>query len=380
MTLKHLEALYWVWRLGSFTAAAERLHSTQSAISMRIRDLEEALGQELFDRTARAARLTTKGQELVGYAERVMELMAEIKARIGDPTIVSGIVRIGVTEYVALTWLPDLVRELNARFPRVTLEMNVDLTLSLLDKLSGGEIDLAMLPGPIVQPGLRNISLGFVEFAWMASPALKIPDRPLTPRDLDNWPILTLSKTSNLYAQLEPWFEESGAVGRRTDTCNSLSVLASWTISGLGIGYLPIEHFGRDIRAGRLCRVGSEQATATTFLVWGDSHARVMSDAIGAAAARAGTAGLLALRVRCAPLPGAHRSEDGSGDQCHAFNQSVLDFLAGAPTVTDVILAGRWGLLAEAARQGRARIGLPNRAGGFVDLPACIFHQPVRVG
>lgn len=252
MTLKHLEALYWVWRLGSFTAAAERLHSTQSAISMRIRDLEEALGQELFDRTARAARLTTKGQELVGYAERVMELMAEIKARIGDPTIVSGIVRIGVTEYVALTWLPDLVRELNARFPRVTLEMNVDLTLSLLDKLRGGEIDLAMLPGPIVQPGLRNISLGFVEFAWMASPALKIPDRSLTPRDLDNWPILTLSKTSNLYAQLERWFEESGAVGRRTDTCNSLSVLASWTISGLGIGYLPVEHFGRDIRAGRL--------------------------------------------------------------------------------------------------------------------------------
>lgn len=107
-----------------------------------------------------------------------------------------------------------------------------------------------------------------------------------------------------------------------------------------------------DIRAGRLCRVGSEQAAATTFLVWGDSHARVMSDAIGAAAARAGTAGLLALRVRCAPLPGAHRSEDGSGDQCHAFNQSVLDFLAGAPAVTDVILAGRWGLLAEAARYG----------------------------
>lgn len=252
MTLKHLETLYWVCRLGSFTAAAERLHTTQSAISMRIRDLEEALGQELFDRTARAARLTAKGQELVGYAERAMELMAEIKARIGDPTIVSGIVRVGVTEYVALTWLPDLVRELNARYPRVTLEMNVDLTLSLLEKLRGGEIDLAMLPGPIAQTGLRNISLGFVEFAWMASPALKIPDRSLTPRDLDNWPILTLSKTSNLYAQLERWFEESGAVGRRTDTCNSLSVLASWTISGLGIGYLPVAHFARDIRAGRL--------------------------------------------------------------------------------------------------------------------------------
>lgn len=252
MTLKHLEALYWIWRLGSFTAAAERMHSTQSAISMRIRDLEQTLGQELFDRTARAARLTAKGQEVVGYAERVMDLMAEIKARIGDPTIVSGVVRVGVAEYVALTWLPDLVRELNARFPRVTLEMDVDLTLSLLEKLRGGEIDLALLPGPVAQPGLRNISLGFVEFAWMASPSLQIPAGAMTPRDLDNWPILTLSRSSNLYALLRRWFEESGAVGRQADTCNSLSVLASWTIAGLGIGYLPVNHFGRDLRAGRL--------------------------------------------------------------------------------------------------------------------------------
>ena len=107
-----------------------------------------------------------------------------------------------------------------------------------------------------------------------------------------------------------------------------------------------------DIRAGRLCRVGSEQAATPSFLLWGDSHGRVLSDAIGAAAARGGAAGLLALRVRCAALPGVHRSEDGSGDKCDAFNQSVLDFLAGAPAVTDVILAGRWGLLAEAARYG----------------------------
>lgn len=252
MTLKHLEALYWVSRLGSFTAAAERLHSTQSAISMRIRDLEETLGQELFDRSARSAKLTAKGQELVGYAERVLEIIAEIRSRIGDPHIVSGVVRVGVTEYVALTWLPDFVRELNARFPRVTLELNVDLTLSLIDKLRGGELDIALLPGPIQQPGLRNMSLGFVEFAWMASPTLKIPDRTLTPRDLDNWPILTLSKTSNLYAKLERWFEESGAVGRRADMCNSLSVLASWTIAGLGIGYLPLKYHARHLRTGSL--------------------------------------------------------------------------------------------------------------------------------
>ena len=252
MTLKHLEALYWVWRLGSFTAAAERLHSTQSAISMRIRDLEETLGVSLFDRSARAARLTAKGQELVGYAERLLALTAEIRARVGDPRIVSGVVRVGVTEYVALTWLPDLVRELNARYPAVTLELNVDLTLSQLTHLRAGEIDLALLPGPVEEPGLRNIPLGQVEFAWMASPRLGIPAGRLTPRDLDNWPILTLSKTSNLYAKLERWFEDSGAIGRRANICNSLSVLASWTKSGLGISYLPVDYHAREIRAGLL--------------------------------------------------------------------------------------------------------------------------------
>lgn len=252
MTLKHLEALYWVWRLGSFTAAAERLHSTQSAISMRIRTLEETLGQELFDRTARTARLTAKGQELVTYAERVIGLMDEIRARIGDPKVVSGIVRVGVAEYVALTWLPNLVRELNVRFPRVTLELSVDLTLSLLEKLQGGEIDLALLPGPIKRPGVRNISLGFVKFAWMASPSLDIPERRLTPRDLDNWPLLSLSKASHTYSRLQLWFEESGAIGRRSDMCNSLSVLASWTIAGLGIGYLPLDHFQAEIRSAQL--------------------------------------------------------------------------------------------------------------------------------
>ncbi len=252
MTLKQLEALYWVSRLGSFTAAAERLHSTQSAISMRIRDLEETLGVELFDRTVRSARLTAKGQELVGYAERLLALTAEIHARVSDPKVISGVVRVGVAEYVALTWLPDLVRELNVRYPRVTLELSVDLTLSQLDKLRGGEIDLALVPGPVEQPGVRNVPLGRVEFAWMASPSLRIPAQRLTPSDLDNWPILTLSKASNLFLKLDRWFGESGAVGRRANMCNSLSVLATWTIAGLGISYLPVRHFAEDVAAGRL--------------------------------------------------------------------------------------------------------------------------------
>lgn len=252
MTLKQLEALYWVSRLGSFTAAAERLYTTQSAISMRIRDLEEALGVELFDRTVRSVRLTAKGQELVGDTERLLTLSTEMRARASDSKVISGVVRVGVAEYVALTWLPDLVREFNLRYPRVTLELSVDLTLLQLDKLGSGKIDLVLVPGPIEQPGVRNVPLGSVEFAWMASPSLRIPKRRLSPNDLDNWPILTLSKASNLFLKLNRWFVESSAIGRPTNMCNSLSVLASWSMAGLGISYLPVRHFADVVAAGRL--------------------------------------------------------------------------------------------------------------------------------
>ncbi|PNG46024.1 HTH-type transcriptional regulator GltR (plasmid) [Variovorax sp. WDL1] len=252
MTLKHLEALYWISRLASFTAAAEHLHSTQSAISMRIRDLESALGQELIDRTARSVKLTPKGRELVGYTEQILTLITEIKTRVADPMIVTGELRIGITEYVALTWLPNLVRALNAQFPRVTLELKVDLTVSLLEQLRQGQIDVALLPGPITQSELDNVALGPVEFGWMASPALNVPRTALSPRDLDAWPILSMAKASSIHPTLQRWFENSTAVGRGLNISNSLSVLASWTLAGLGVSYLPVDYCKSDIGAGRL--------------------------------------------------------------------------------------------------------------------------------
>ena len=96
----------------------------------------------------------------------------------------------------------------------------------------------------------------------MSEYMLTTVDNPYDPfTEFDAWLGFDVSKGYNTCAYLARVAvssdelseeEESEAVGRRTDTCNSLSVLASWTISGLGIGYLPVEHFGRDIRAGRL--------------------------------------------------------------------------------------------------------------------------------
>ena len=98
MNIKQLETFVWIVRLGSFAAAADRLYTTQSAVSMRIRELEQDIGIGLFDRTHHKARLTAKGKELLGYAEQLITLESEIRHRIGDPKTLAGVARVGVAE------------------------------------------------------------------------------------------------------------------------------------------------------------------------------------------------------------------------------------------------------------------------------------------
>jgi len=104
------------------------------------------------------------------------------------------------------------------------------------------------------------------------------------------------------------------------------------------------------IAAGRMCRLGDSGVTTPSFLVWGDSHARVLSDAVSAAAKRHGKAGILAVRSACAPLLGVRRNDRGNPRQCVEFNQAVVDAIALRPEIIDVVLVGRWALAAEGTR------------------------------
>lgn len=107
------------------------------------------------------------------------------------------------------------------------------------------------------------------------------------------------------------------------------------------------------VRADKLCTIGDPAAVEPTFMLWGDSHGRVLADAIDSAANRGGQSGLLAVRTGCAPLPGTVRSDHDRGHRCAEFNQAVLDRLATLTEVVDVVLVGRWALLAEGQRYGQ---------------------------
>ncbi len=252
MNFKQLETFYWAVKLGSFSSAAERLNATQSTVSMRIIELERDLGVELFDRSQRTARPTAKGRELIHYAEEALRLSQEMQHRIAAAESNLGVLRMGVAEMVTLTWLPEFVRRIHERYPKMTLELDEALTQDLIDNLNQGALDLVLIPGRVPGYNVTPVSLGYVEFAWMASPEFELESNVLTPRIMQDLPVITLSRESYHHISIEDWFRAGDAYCRRMDTCKSLTVAASLAAAGLGLTLLPPRCYTDEIKAGRL--------------------------------------------------------------------------------------------------------------------------------
>jgi len=214
---------------------------------MRLTDLERELGVALVDRRHRPYRLTAKGRDLAGHAEEVVALTRQIHRSIGDPARLSGSVRVGVAEHIALTWLPDMVAALNQRHPEAVVELEIGLLDEMMQQIRTGDIDVlltASLDPP--DPAFSYRPLGNVTFAWMASPGLGVPAAPLSPADLAQWPLITMTRSSVLHRLMENWFGVGGVRPKRINACNSLSVCAGLTRAGLGVGLLPCAYRAAD--------------------------------------------------------------------------------------------------------------------------------------
>ncbi|MDT4844874.1 HTH-type transcriptional regulator MetR [compost metagenome] len=237
MTFKQLEALYWAAKLGGFLSAAQKLHTTQSAVSKRIQELEALIGVPLFDRSLRSARLTEKGRELLVHAARLLEMRAEVLDRMSQPDVIERTLRLGVTELTSMTWLPTLVETIHAHYPKVIVEPHVDMSANLRDKLLAEEIDLMIVPDFYAEPRFSSQYVGKVENAWMSRPGLVPAEGPLNLKDLGAYRLLLDKSGPGMV--YDRWFRSVGFAPISTLTSNSIVALAALTISGLGISYFP---------------------------------------------------------------------------------------------------------------------------------------------
>jgi DNA-binding transcriptional LysR family regulator len=251
LSLRQLQAFQAVVETGSFSAAAEALGTTQSAISKRIAELETSLRATLFDREGRLPRLTRQGIALRPLGAEVLRLCDRIPRSLDDVSAYAGALRIGITELVALTFLPTLVAGVSRRLPQAQLRAEVNMAEELHEDLLAGRLDVVIAPGR-PPAGLQRWRIAAVEIAWMCSAAREdVPSR-LSIAELAGFPLLAQTQRSGLQAAVNEWLAENGVAPRLTLSCNSLSALSGLTVAGFGLSLLPRTYFQPRIDAGEL--------------------------------------------------------------------------------------------------------------------------------
>ena len=268
--LRTLETFYWVARLGGFRRAAEKLNTTQPAVSARIVQLEQAFNTRLIDRDKRRSALTPKGVELFAYAERMLALRTEMVMAVTSAGSLRGTVRLGLSETIVHTWLARLVKRLHERYPEITLEIAVDVSANLRDSLLAGELDVALLLGPVSAPKIKNLPLCSYPMAWIASPDLPLGPHPLTLTELAAWPIMTYSRLTRPYREVTELFARVEIPRPRFFANSSLASIVRMTLDGIGISAIPPAVIPNELAAGRLRLLACE--TALPSLVFTASY------------------------------------------------------------------------------------------------------------
>ena len=252
MNLLFVETFLWIVRLGSFSAAAEKLNTTQAAISNRIATLERELGVQLFDRDMRTVKLTPVGQQAVSKAELIVKAVSEFREAIVDPTTLKGSVSIGTIDSIVHSFLPRFVERVQERYPEIAIDLNVDTSLNIAREIIERKIDLALIMGPALDHGLVNIEIGTYSCVWVASPKYGLAGKALTLGDLTRYPLFAFSKGSVPNHGLLQQFREVGLEPPPISNSNSLATIMRLAKDGLGIAPLPRVILGEYLETGVL--------------------------------------------------------------------------------------------------------------------------------
>ncbi|MEP3280266.1 MAG: LysR family transcriptional regulator [Stappiaceae bacterium] len=245
MTLDQLKTFLWVARLGGLRRAAEQMNVSQPAISARISGLEMSLGTQLFERTSAGVTLTKRGYLLRNHAEQIALCLERIKAEVVPPDGVDSLLRLGVAETVAQSWLPEFLSELRQSHPKLSIEVTVDISLHLREMLLSRALDLAILMGPVSEYSVDNVELPAYELSWFRPPEITEPDLSVTP-------VITYNRNSRPYRELQQELMLKYGGAARIFPSNSLSTGFEMVAAGIGVGILPRALARHMLETGRI--------------------------------------------------------------------------------------------------------------------------------
>jgi DNA-binding transcriptional LysR family regulator len=258
LDFRSIETFLWVVKLGSFRGAAQRLNTTQPAISQRIAGLEREMGVRLLNREHRVASPTPSGRQMMVYAEKLIGLRSEMMAEVGDRSAMRGVLRLGVAETIVHTWLPRLIKSVNTTYPNLSLEIEVDITPNLNARLLAQEVELAFVLGPPSDAGVLSRVLCDYPVGFFASPTLGFGNGPHPLHELAKFPIITFPSKTRPYEMVRALFNRPELPPIRLHASASLATVIHMANEGLGIAVIPAAIVENELANGRLQQLDTE--------------------------------------------------------------------------------------------------------------------------
>lgn len=253
ITLRQLRAFVEVIHSGGFTAAARKLHLTQSATSLLIRELELQLGLALVDRTTRQIALTDAGKELFDSAERILADVEHAVANTQDLVQKRrGRVTIATTPFLAANFLPDVIAKFQVSHPAISVRIADLPTEQLVRVVDSGDADMGFGVFPQLDVALERVTLLRHSLGVMLPAVWPLAQRRrrLTWADLDGQPMIGLVPAGGFRSLVDPLLHREGELAALRFEVGHLSTAVGLVEAGLGATVVPA-YVGALVRSTR---------------------------------------------------------------------------------------------------------------------------------
>jgi DNA-binding transcriptional LysR family regulator len=255
-----------VARLGSMGRAAEALHTVQSNVTTRIRQLEDELGVPLFRRHARGVEPTSAGQRLLPYAQQIAQLLGEARRATLDEGTPQGALVIGALETTTALHLTDVLSRYAAAHPKVDITLRTGTTCELLEQVLDHRLEGAFVCSPVAHPALEVERLFVEELVLLTAAPIRALD-DLGKRD--DLRLVVLRRGCSYRQRLEEVLARHGVPAPRILEFGTLEAVFGCVAAGLGITLLPRALIGpvwRDQRVSALALPPRDGVVETVFV------------------------------------------------------------------------------------------------------------------
>ena len=272
MDFRQLEMFHAVAENSSFTLAGRQLFVAQSAISRKVRLLEEELGEKLFKRVNKRIFLTPAGEVLLRYARHIFQDLRNAASEVSDiAQLNSGVIRIGSGMTACMYLLPPVIEKFQARYPKVEVRVVTGTSETLIPQIRNSALDVGILTLPVKSPDLEVIPFTTEELVVVASPRHRFlaRKRSVSAEELKGYPMILFNPGTATRQLIDECFARLGLEPQIVMVSENVATIKPLVRINLGISLLPLPAVATEAKRGELhyLRIRGEKLTRDIGLV-----------------------------------------------------------------------------------------------------------------